>query len=368
MKPKGKLDKVVSSSSLVRTSGFHPGNRGSNPLETTTARNSGLFFIFAVMKTHILISPQWNPYLNLAVETYITDTQDADVMTMYLWRNEQTVVIGVNQNPFSECNVDVLSSEGGHLMRRRTGGGAVYHDLGNLNFSFITGKKNYDVGKQLSVIQAALRHFGLESEISGRNDITWEGRKFSGNAFFKGTRNNLHHGTILIKTDGEKMQRYLNVDKAKLQKNGVKSVSSRVINLSEVASITSDNIIKPLTDAFETIYGNKAAVLDFNALANIDEVKEIRSKIESSNYLFGRWKDFHAVKKARFAWGGVEIDLDVDSAEKRIRDITIATDCLDTEIIGQAERLIKGSSIVTPPANENGNPIIDDIISMIYDD
>ena len=194
-------------------------------------------------KLQVVISNQYNPFLNRAVEQYLTDNQEEGTVAMYLWKNQRTVVIGYNQNPYSECNVKLLLDEGGYLMRRGTGGGAVYHDLGNINFSFIADKKTYDVRKQLSVIQDALRNYGLETEISGRNDLTCQGRKFSGNAFGKGKKNNLHHGTILIKTDGAMMQRYLIVDKAKLMKNGVKSVASRVINLSELApELTSESI------------------------------------------------------------------------------------------------------------------------------
>ncbi|MBR4148164.1 MAG: lipoate--protein ligase [Bacteroidales bacterium] len=283
-------------------------------------------------KVQVVISNQFNPYLNLAVETYLTDHQEEGVVTMYLWKNERTVVIGLNQNPFSECDVKRLNEEGGHLMRRRTGGGAVYHDLGNLNFSFIADKNDYDVRKQQSVIQEALKTFGLEAEISGRNDLLCQGRKFSGNAFFNGTDNNLHHGTILIKTDGEMMQRYLTVNKAKLQKHGVKSVASRVVNLSELADVTSENIVEPLIQAFEKVYGMKAVCVDFETLADLDEVKETVSRISSHDYLYGKWEHFHAVKKAQFPWGNVEVGFDMDENTHEIKNLVIATDSLNTEI------------------------------------
>ena len=202
----------------------------------------------------IIISNQDNPYWNLAVEDFLLNQNLHNNVTMYLWKNRQTVVIGLNQNPYNECNVDKLIAEGGFLARRKTGGGAVFHDLGNINFSFIADKDHYNVTKQLNVIQTALQHYGLSTEISGRNDLTFEGRKFSGNAFSKGKFHNLHHGTILIKTDVDKIQQYLTVKPAKLAKHGVQSVASRIINLSEVADITSDNIIRHLTDAFQQVY------------------------------------------------------------------------------------------------------------------
>ena len=269
-------------------------------------------------KLQVVVSNQYDPFLNRAVEQYLTDHQEEGTITLYLWKNQQTVVIGYNQNPYSECNVKLLLDEGGHLMRRGTGGGAVYHDLGNINFSFVADKDLYDVRKQLSVIQDALLAYSLKAEISGRNDLTCEGRKFSGNAFAKGQLNHLHHGTILIKTDGTMMQRYLIVDKAKLMKNGVKSVASRVVNLSElVPELTSENIKQPLIASFEKMYGGKADWLDFDTLINKSEVHAIEAEISSHSFLFGRWEQFKTTKKARFPWGGVEIALEVDEANAR---------------------------------------------------
>ena len=252
-------------------------------------------------------------------------------------------------------------------MRRGTGGGAVYHDLGNINFSFIADKALYDVRKQLSVIQDALLAYGLKAEISGRNDLTCEGRKFSGNAFAKGKNNNLHHGTILIKTDGAMMQRYLIVDKAKLMKNGVKSVASRVVNLSElVPELTSENIKQPLIDAFEKVYAGKAEMLDIDTFINNKEVQTIRKEISSHGFLFGRWEEFKTTKKARFAWGGVEIALQVDEANAIIKDVQIATDCLEPEAIQQTEQLLHGASTKSAPEPDFESEIIHDIFHLIY--
>ena len=318
-------------------------------------------------RLQVIISPQYDPFLNRAVEQYLTERQEEGVVTMYLWKNQQTVVIGYNQNPYAECNVKLLLNEGGHLMRRGTGGGAVYHDLGNINFSFIADKKLYEVKKQLSVIQDALLSYGLQTEISGRNDLTCQGRKFSGNAFAKGQRNNLHHGTILIKTDGAMMQRYLIVDKAKLLKNGVKSVASRVINLSElVPELTSENIKMPLIASFEKVYDGKAEVLDFDTFINNREVQAIRAHIASDDFLFGRWEQFKTTKKARFPWGGVEIALQVDEANAIIKDIQIASDCLEPETIQLAERLLHGTSTKTAPEHDSDNEILRDIVNLIY--
>ena len=315
-------------------------------------------------KLQVIVSNQHNPYLNLAVETWLTDHQEPGTVTMYLWKNERTVVIGLNQNPFSECDVKRLNEDGGHLMRRRTGGGAVYHDLGNLNFSFIADKDDYDVRKQLSVIQEALKSFGLEAEISGRNDLLCQGRKFSGNAFFNGTRNNLHHGTILIKTDSEMMQRYLTVNTAKLQKHGVKSVASRVVNLSELTGITSENIVEPLVNAFEKVYGKKSERVHFESLSALGAVHDTVSRIASHDYLYGKWEHFSTTQRHAFPWGSVDLQIEVDESRGVIQDARIATDCLDTEAIRTTEAMLVGRSLKERPLCDN--PIANDILNLIY--
>lgn len=312
----------------------------------------------------IIIGNQTNPFLNLAVESQLLDTYQENTVTLFLWRNRQTVVIGANQNPYSECDVDTLLKEGGHLTRRRTGGGAVYHDLGNLNFSIVADKKIYDVKRQMTVIQKTLLNYGLETEVSGRNDITYQGRKFSGNAFAKTKYQGLHHGTILIKTDSEKLQKYLKVKPAKLHKHGVKSVSSRVINLSEVADITSENIIPHLIKAFEEVYDSKAIVINFDDLCT-EEVLKLRDRISSDEYLFGKWKEFHTQKSETFDWGSVDIELDIDEEKEIIKDINIASDSLDPASINLAKEILKGTSTTAKPTFPEYNQIVKDIIGMI---
>lgn len=315
-------------------------------------------------KTQIIIGNQYNPFLNLAVESSLLNDGSDDTVTMFLWKNQQTVVYGYNQNPFTECNVDTLLSEGGHAARRRTGGGAVYHDLGNLNFSFVAHKDNYDVRRQLKVIQTALGFLGLDTEISGRNDLTCDGRKFSGNAFGFYKERRLHHGTILIKTDTEKLSKYLKVNPAKLQKHGVKSVASRIINLSEVVDVTSDTIMPHLIRAFEQVYETRPEAAGFDELLT-DDVLKTRDVFASDEYLFGKWRNFHAKKSAQFQWGLAEIDLNVNEAEGVIESISIASDGLEPELIEDAERILTGASIRELP-DCGGNSVARDIAGLIY--
>ena len=313
----------------------------------------------------IIIGNQYNPYINLAVESKLLDNHLPNTVTMFLWKNSKTVVIGTNQNPYSECDIETLFADGGFIARRRTGGGAVYHDLGNLNFSFVADKEIYDVKRQMQVIQNALLDFNLTTEVSGRNDITHEGRKFSGNAFAKTKHQGLHHGTILIKTDGERLQKVLKVKPAKLHKHGVKSVASRVINLSEVADITSDNIIPHLVKAFEKVYDNEAKVIEFDSLLT-EDVMKFSQHIGSDEYLFGKWKEFSTKKSDTFEWGSVDIDLNIDEENGIIKDINIASDSLEPVAINAAIELLKGANIKETPSYPSDNKIISDIIGLIY--
>lgn len=315
----------------------------------------------------IVVGGCHDPYMNLAVESRLLDCHAPNAVTLFLWKNERTVVIGANQNPYSECDVSALLADGGRLARRRTGGGAVYHDLGNLNFSFVADRRLYDVGRQMRVIQEALRRFGLETEVSGRNDITFEGRKFSGNAFGYTKWQGLHHGTLLIKTDGGRMSRYLKVNQAKLQKHGVRSVASRVVNLSEVADITAENIVPHLTAAFQDVYQGQARSVAFDALCDA-EARAVCRRIQSDGYLYGRWRDFRAVKSAQFAWGRVDVDLRIDEAQGVIREATVASDSLRPEAIAQAEALLRSASAKAAPAipDDENRAIVADIFSLIY--
>ncbi len=317
----------------------------------------------------IVVSNQDNPYLNLAVENYLLSQPDVGGALLYLWQNRRTVVIGQNQNPFAECNVERLEADGGYLMRRRTGGGAVYHDLGNLNFSFVVPEAGYDVARQLSVMQHAVEAFGLHTEVSGRNDVLCEGRKFSGNAFSRGGINRLHHGTILIRTDVAELQRYLIAKPAKLHKHGVASVQSRIVNLSELVDSINAEALKPLlVEAFEQEYG-KAERLDFDAIALLPEVKSLRDEFASDQWKYGRWRTFRTQRHAQYDWGEVDLAVTVDEAAGRIDEVLIASDSLNPEAIALAERMLKHAPLDVCPDTSDcpHKEMLDDIFKLIYE-
>lgn len=322
------------------------------------------------MKLQFIVSDQTEPYWNIAVENYLVES--AECVTLYLWRNRRTVVIGQNQNPYSEVNVEALEADGGFLMRRKTGGGAVYHDDGNLNFSFVVPKALYDQQRQFSVIQRAVESFGLHTELSGRNDILAEGRKFSGNAFSKGRVNDLHHGTLLISGDMSDLAHYLKPKPAKLQKHGVASVRSRVVNLAELnPEITPESIAPRLKEAFlseYSEYSENSENSDFSEIIKRPEVRALHDHFASPEWKYGRWRTFTAQRSAQFDWGGVELALTVDEARGIITDVQLASDALDLAALDEARRLLTGASTQQCPAGgkESESSVIDDILSLVY--
>ncbi len=318
------------------------------------------------MKLQFIVSDQTEPYWNIAVENFLVES--AECVTLYLWRNRRTVVIGQNQNPYSEVNVEALEADGGFLMRRKTGGGAVYHDDGNLNFSFVIPKALYDQQRQFSVIQRAVESFGLHTELSGRNDILAEGRKFSGNAFSKGRVNDLHHGTLLISGDMSDLAYYLKPKPAKLQKHGVASVRSRVVNLAELnPAITPESIAPRLKEAFlseYSEYSENSENSDFSEIIKRPEVRALHDHFASPEWKYGRWRTFTAQHSAQFDWGGVELALTVDESRGIITDVQLASDALDLAALDDARRLLSGASTAAAPQSDN--PILKDIFSLIF--
>ena len=283
----------------------------------------------------------FDPYLNLATEQYLMETVEEDACILFLWQNQNTVVIGKNQNAWKECRTALLSEEGGFLARRLSGGGAVFHDLGNLNFTFLMSQAEYDLDRQFSVIAEAVSMLGLSAERSGRNDVLAEGRKFSGNAFYKNGKQAYHHGTLLVNVDMEKLGRYLNPSKAKLQAKGVDSVRSRVVNLTELnPHITIDTMKEAMSKAFAKVYDKPMTVLsdrDFDHAA----IEALRQRNASWEWNYGQKHSFSFECEDRFPWGGIQISLQVENG--LVIGAKVYSDAMDWSFVPQLEQAMMGA-------------------------
>ncbi len=309
---------------------------------TGGAKNSGMAIKEDSILEHnyFVQTYTWNPWHNLAVEQYLADRIGKGDVMLYLWQNDRTVVIGRNQNAIRECRAQLLEEEGGCLARRTTGGGAVYQDLGNLCFTFLASPERYDLERQLGVVQAACRKFGIETKFSGRNDITTEdGFKFSGNAFSKTSKCNIQHGTVMIHVDVSRLGRYLTPSKDKMKAKGVKSVQSRVRNLQDLnPDITVEKVREAIKESFFEIYG------DFTEL---DPAKLDNPKIKATYDLYSSWEwkygkspECETSYSHRFDWGEVEVWLKLQAMQ--ISEIKIYSDVLDAELPGKLERILLG--------------------------
>jgi len=302
-----------------------------------------------VQRIKILSTDIKNPWINLALEEYFLVNQKPGEATLFLWQNKDTVVIGRNQNPWTECNIPLMEEDNIRLARRITGGGAVFHDIGNLNFSFILNLDSYDVKRQCGIIIKALAPLGIEAEMSGRNDIVVDGKKFSGNAFGIRGMNGLHHGTILISANKERMARYLTVSADKSKAKGVTSVKSRVTNLCDIKPDLTPGIIKEaVTKAFQNEYGVEGEVIHFSEQDRSmwpDDpfFRNIIARNSSWEWNFGETPDFDVTIKNRFSWGGVEFYFKLDGAV--IKKAEVYSDALCEELIAELPGILQGARL-----------------------
>lgn len=311
-------------------------------------------------------SDSFDPHYNLAVEQYLLESAE-DTCILYLWQNENTVVIGRNQNPWKECRTTLLAEEGGHLARRLSGGGAVFHDLGNLNFTFLMPQADYDLERQLTVIQEAVRSLGIPAEKSGRNDILTGGRKFSGNAFYKNGKQAYHHGTLMVDVDYEKLSRYLNPSKAKLQSKGVDSVRSRVVNLKELnPELTIAQLKDALKKAFCEVYA-----LPLHTIETLDahRIEELTLRNRSWDWNYGQKLPFSFECEGRFPWGGLHMQLQIENGV--IQQAKVYSDSMDWELAPELEQRLQGCrfdrDVLRSRLADSGIAAAEDIYQLLCD-
>jgi lipoate-protein ligase A len=290
----------------------------------------------------VYYSDTYDPWFNLATEDWIFRDMDPSIPVLFLWRNQDTVVIGRFQNPWVECNLKQMETDEVKLARRQSGGGAVFHDLGNTNFTFMNSKEDYDKHLNLKLITNTLAKFDIEAMASGRNDILVDTKKISGSAFKENKDRCFHHGTLLINANLSRLQNYLNPDPKKLSSKGITSVKSRVMNLVEKREDFSHEIFcQSLEEEFCRHYQAEAEIIRLNHdnLEQIPELKNYYEKLKDWQWRYGETPKFDHRLDTRFEWGGVDVHL--NSHKGLIKDIKIFSDSLHPEMIAELMKNLK---------------------------
>lgn len=323
-----------------------------------------------IKKLFVITTNCTEPIHNLALEEYLLTNVQEGQCVLYLWQNKHTVVIGRNQNAASECDYEALEADGGHLVRRLSGGGAVYHDLGNLNFTFLVPTADFDVDKQTEVILRAVQSVGIAAVRTGRNDLTVDGKKFSGHAYYHTGGKSYHHGTLMVNVDTAPLARYLQVSPLKLQAKGVKSVRSRVTNLKEYnPQLAVDTLKNALTTAFGQVYQLPIEELKEKELEQ-QKLQLGCLKFASSSWRYGKQDSFSQSKEARFTWGLVR--LDYNTAANKVIALQLWSDGLEADYLQQIPLLLKNCPLspwelqrALHPATTEQQAIARDVITLL---
>ena len=269
-----------------------------------------------------------NPYYNMAFDEYCLESLSIDEPVFFLWQNRPAVIVGFNQEVNTEVNLDYLKENGIDLVRRVTGGGAVYHDLGNLNYTIVGRSEDLerDYPEYASIMAKALQSLGVPATLSGRNDILVEGRKVSGFAKRVCKNRLMVHGTLMYNVDVDVLTKVLNPSNTKLQSKGIASVRSRVANLCEYLPNVPDiqTFSKQLEEILSHHYQDTEYQLSEEDLANIQQLTD--KKFATWEWNYGRSPKATLTHSTRLACGTVEIHLTL--AENRISSCRFGGDFL----------------------------------------
>ncbi|MDR2040507.1 MAG: lipoate--protein ligase [Bacteroidales bacterium] len=284
-----------------------------------------------------------DPYFNLAAEEYVLKNFEENCFM--LWRNEPSVIVGRHQNTLAEINVDYVKQNDIKVVRRLSGGGAVFHDLGNINFTFIENKESdklIDFHKYTKPIIDVLQQLEVDARFEGRNDLVIDGKKFSGNAehVYRNSRI-LHHGTLLFSAELSDLSGALNANPTKFNDKAIKSVRSRVTNISshlkepigleQFRELVFDHMMNSSPDCRAYQYSDK----DLSAIQQLRD-----EKYATWEWDFGQSPGYNMINGVRTGGGHLEIHLDVQNGI--IQHIRIFGDFFNIREISELETMLTG--------------------------
>ncbi|MDF2039186.1 lipoate--protein ligase [Cytobacillus oceanisediminis] len=285
-----------------------------------------------------------DPRINLAIEEYALKNLDIEETYLLFYINEPSIIIGKNQNTVEEINTEYVENNGIHVVRRLSGGGAVYHDLGNLNFSFITkddGESFHNFQKFTEPVVEALQKLGVNAELSGRNDLMAEGRKISGNAQFSTKGRMFSHGTLLFDSEIESVVSALKVKKDKIESKGIKSIRSRVANISEFLD-KKITIQEFRTLLLKNIFGDLDEIPEYT-LTNDDweKIHQLsKERYQNWDWNYGKSPKFDLQHSHRFPVGQIDIRLNVTKG--KIEECKIYGDFFGVGDVSEIENKLTG--------------------------
>ena len=281
-----------------------------------------------------------NAYFNLAMEEYFLKNTNEDIFL--LWQNENSIIVGKNQNTLSEINYDYVKENNIKVVRRLSGGGAVFHDLGNINFTFISCNDNSfsDFKKFTMPIVEALKELNVHAEFSGRNDLLIDGQKFSGNAQYNYKNKVMHHGTLLFSSEINDLSNALKVKPSKFQGKSVKSVKSRVTNIS--SHLDKKMTVLEFKDYLMDFINKRDENSHFYEL-NDKDVESINKLVEDKystwEWNFGYSPKYSLYNEVKYPGGNLEFSLDVHDG--LIKDIKFFGDFFGKEDISFIENKLR---------------------------
>ncbi len=282
-----------------------------------------------------------DPYFNLAAEEYLVQNLSEEIFM--LWRNDNTIVIGRNQNTLGEINYDYVRTQGISVVRRMSGGGAVFHDLGNINFTFIVNSDNdfSNYQKFTEPVIDFLHTLGVEARLKGRNDLVIGEQKISGNAQYMYKNRMMHHGTLLYSASQEKLTDALKVSPDKIKSKGIQSVRSRVTNISThmQEALSPEEFIRRFADY---MVKNKPDCQYYDLNQHKNEIEKLRDeKYATWAWNFGYSPQYAYHRQQRYAFGSVEVQMDI-SGESVIQDCRFYGDFFSKESPEKLAEKLKG--------------------------